>query len=112
MANQKNGRFFSRKNCDVLYLGLSPLPVRVTTRIITFLVGNPYKPSFPLLLGGGTTQAIPFLGGFPGPGIKAPWPSEMTTMAAAVALIDLGRFVGFLLGGLGEFFGGYSIFFL
>ena len=34
-------------------LGLSPLPVRVTTRIITFLVGNPYKPSFPLLLGGG-----------------------------------------------------------
>ena len=25
---------------------------------ITFLVGNPYKPSFPLLLGGGTTQYI------------------------------------------------------
>ena len=41
------------------FLGLSPLPVRVTTRIITFLVGNPYKPSFPLLLGGGTTQEIP-----------------------------------------------------
>ncbi len=41
-----------------LYVGLSPLPVRVTTRIITFLVGNPYKPSFPLLLGGGTTQLI------------------------------------------------------
>ena len=40
------------------YVGLSPLPVRVTTRIITFLVGNPYKPSFPLLLGGGTTQMI------------------------------------------------------
>ena len=40
------------------YFGLSPLPVRVTTRIITFLVGNPYKPSFPLLLGGGTTQQI------------------------------------------------------
>ena len=36
-----------------IYLGLSPLPVRVTTRIITFLVGNPYKPSFPLLLGRG-----------------------------------------------------------
>ena len=43
-----------------IFLGLSPLPVRVTTRIITFLVGNPYKPSFPLLLGGGTTQDIPF----------------------------------------------------
>ena len=44
-----------------LNLGLSPLPVRVTTRIITFLVGNPYKPSFPLLLGGGTTQSKPKL---------------------------------------------------
>ncbi len=44
-----------------LYLGLSPLAVRVTTRIITFLVGNPYKPSFPLLLGGGTTQVISYL---------------------------------------------------
>ena len=42
----------------VVWLGLSPLPVRVTTRIITFLVGNPYKPSFPLLLGGGTTQCM------------------------------------------------------
>ncbi len=43
------------------YIGLSPLPVRVTTRIITFLVGNPYKPSFPLLLGGGTTQCIYYI---------------------------------------------------
>ena len=43
---------------DSIYFGLSPLPVRVTTRIVTFLVGNPYKPSFPLLLGGGTTQDI------------------------------------------------------
>ena len=40
------------------FFGLYPLPVRVTTRIITFLVGNHYKPSFPLLLGGGTTQQI------------------------------------------------------
>ena len=37
-------------------VGFSPFPVIVTTRIITFLVGNPYKPSFPLLLGRGTTQ--------------------------------------------------------
>ena len=29
-----------------IYFGLSPLPVTVTTRIITFLVGDPYKPSF------------------------------------------------------------------
>ena len=35
-----------------------PPRIPVTTRIITFLVGNPYKPSFPLLLGGGTTQKI------------------------------------------------------
>ena len=38
-----------------------PLTVTVTTRIITYLVGNPYKPSFPLLLGGGTTQVITYL---------------------------------------------------
>ena len=36
----------------------APFPVIVTTRIISFLVGNPYKPSFPLLLGRGTTQII------------------------------------------------------
>ena len=29
-----------------VYVGCGPLPVTVTTRIITFLVGNPYKPSF------------------------------------------------------------------
>ena len=46
------------KHETIIYVGLSPLPVRVTTRIITCLVGNPYKPSFPLLLGGGTTQHI------------------------------------------------------
>ena len=26
--------------------GCGPLPVTVTTRIITFLIGNPYNPSF------------------------------------------------------------------
>ncbi len=30
----------------MLYLRSTPHPVTVTTRIITFLVGNPYKPSF------------------------------------------------------------------
>ncbi len=55
MHPQKNLKAMKTTN----YLGLSPLPVRVTTRIITFLVGNPYKPSFPLLLGGGTTQQLP-----------------------------------------------------
>ncbi len=32
---------------------MSPLPVRFTTRIIKFLVGNPYKPSFPTVTGWG-----------------------------------------------------------
>ena len=36
-----------------IYIGLSPLPVTVTTRIITFLVGHPYKPSFATVTGRG-----------------------------------------------------------
>ena len=36
-----------------LYFGLSPLPVTVTTRIIAFLVGDPYKPSFATVTGRG-----------------------------------------------------------
>ncbi len=36
-----------------IWLGLSPLPVTVTTRIITFLVGDPYKPSFATVTGRG-----------------------------------------------------------
>ena len=40
-------------------LGCGPLTVTVTTRIIPFLAGNPYKPSFLLFLGGGTTQGKP-----------------------------------------------------
>ena len=38
------------------YLGLSPLPVTVTTRIITFLIGNPYKPSFVTVTGWGVDR--------------------------------------------------------
>ena len=41
------------------YLGLSPFQVTVTTRIIPFSVGNPYKPSFAIVTGKGTTQEIP-----------------------------------------------------
>ena len=37
--------------------GCGPLPVTVTTRIITFSVGDPYEPSFTTgILGGGHTQ--------------------------------------------------------
>ena len=36
--------------------------IPVTTRIITFLVGDPYKPSFATgILGGGTTQFITYI---------------------------------------------------
>ena len=34
-------------------IGLSPLPVTVTNGIITFLVGDPYKPSFATVTGRG-----------------------------------------------------------
>ena len=36
-----------------IYLRSTPHPVTVTTRIITFLVGNPYKPSFATVTGRG-----------------------------------------------------------
>ena len=41
-----------------LSIGLSPVPVTVTTRIITFIGGDPYKPSFATVTGRGTTQLI------------------------------------------------------
>ena len=37
----------------MLSFGLSPCPVTVTTRIIEFLVGDPYKPSFAIVTGKG-----------------------------------------------------------
>ncbi len=42
-----------KKQSNCSYLRLSPLPVTVTTRIITFLIGNPYKPSFATVTGRG-----------------------------------------------------------
>ena len=38
----------------------TPLPVTVTTRIITYLVGNPYKPSFTTVTGWGVDPTYPF----------------------------------------------------
>ncbi len=43
----------SQKSHIYLWIGLSPCPVTVTTRIIPFLVGNPYKPSFVTVTGRG-----------------------------------------------------------
>ena len=45
----------------ILYVGLSPLPVTVTTRIITFLVGDPYKPSFATVTGRGDNPNYMYL---------------------------------------------------
>ena len=39
--------------CPSLALGYGPFPVTVTTRIIPFLVGNPYKPLFATVTGNG-----------------------------------------------------------
>ena len=44
---------FSWREEKKTYVGLSPLPVTVTTRIITFLVGDLYKPSFATVTGRG-----------------------------------------------------------
>ena len=55
---------------NIVPLGLSPCPVRVTTKIIILLVGDPYKiykPFFATVTGGGTTQSttIIVVGVFP-----------------------------------------------
>ena len=53
--------------CDILlfyyliYLRSTPHPVTVTTRIITFLVGNPYKPSFATVTGWGVDPRFTIL---------------------------------------------------
>ena len=41
----------SERGVGEKHRGLSPLPVTVTTRIITFFVGDPYKPSFATVTG-------------------------------------------------------------
>ena len=40
-------------NFKNLFVGTTPHPATVTTRIIPFLVGNPYKPSFVTVTGWG-----------------------------------------------------------
>ena len=44
---------------------LSPFPVTVTTRIIPFLVGNPYKPSFATVTGKGDNPSYKWSYGAP-----------------------------------------------
>ena len=40
----------------IIFFGTTPHPVTVTTRIIPFLIGNPYKPSFVTVTGWGVDQ--------------------------------------------------------
>ena len=49
----RKGSFFIPHPKKNIYLRSTPHPVTVTTRIITFLVGNPYKPSFATVTGWG-----------------------------------------------------------
>ena len=41
-----------------VYIGSTPHPVTVTSRIITFLVGDPYRPSFPTVTGWGIRSKV------------------------------------------------------
>ena len=45
--------FGNRSKYSMVCLRSTPHPVTVTTRIIAFLVGNPYKPSFATVTGWG-----------------------------------------------------------
>ncbi len=47
-----------------IYFGLSPFPVIVTTRILTFVVGDPYKPSFATITGKGDNPTYIWQFGF------------------------------------------------
>ena len=47
--DMKKTNGFLKFGCIIWVVPLPVIDVIVTTRIITFLVGNPYKPSFPLL---------------------------------------------------------------
>ncbi len=42
-------------------IGTTPHPVAVTTRIITFLIGNPYKPSFVTVTGWGVDLSFKYV---------------------------------------------------
>ena len=51
---KNNWRNIYLKTC--IYIGPTPHAVTVTTRIITFLIGNPYKPSFVTVTGWGVDR--------------------------------------------------------
>ena len=79
----------------VLYVGLSPLPVTVTTRIITFLVGDPYKPPFATVTGRGDNPSCMYIIYFMP--IDIPYATLITLRfpAARYSTLDLQRKRGF-----------------
>ena len=52
-AELEGGKSDEEESMTLWYFRSTPHPVTVTTRIITFLVGNPYKPSFATVTGWG-----------------------------------------------------------
>ena len=53
MTNPTNDRGSSWVTDPLNHLGYGPFPVTVTTWIITFFIGDPYKPSFTTVTGRG-----------------------------------------------------------
>ncbi len=57
LAPQRNINTVNPRSTQcVVYFRSTPHPVTVTSRIITFLVGNPYKPSFATVTGWGRSK--------------------------------------------------------
>ena len=64
---QSDGHFIRPAPVDALkliYIRSTPHPVTVTTRIITFLVGNSYKPSFPTVTVRGPHPKYTWMNGY------------------------------------------------
>ena len=61
-----------------VYLGLSPCPVTATTRIIRFLVGDTYKPSFPTVPWKGVNSTYIELP-------VVPWFSESSDLSSCIS---------------------------
>ena len=72
---------FTLSSVYTIYLRSTPHPVTVTTRIITFLVGNPYKPSFATVAGWGVDpRYIP----------KNPDPSQSNRIEGSNPILRIG----------------------
>ena len=73
-----------------IYLRSTPHPVTVTTRIITFLVGNPYKPSFATVTGWGVDPR--YMGVNPKIGVYIPKMDGLFQGKPVIKMDDLGVF--------------------